>query len=190
MESRRFTSVCQSFHSFTRLALAFGLALGLSSAIAVDSPSFYASWVKPWTARPATSEALGGAELKCIVSLITGEADPNIIAGMTPPERLAYAYRIQVAATEITANGACRDYFVSNTSSKSGAVRQLSPADFEKVISELAKLPGDDALLPPAGKRVIVQVRENGQWHVSVYDGRKLPPEVKSLLDQLANPFM
>jgi hypothetical protein len=50
-------------------------------------------------------------------------------------------------------------------------------------------LPDDQGQLPPAGKRVVVQVWENGAWRVRVYDGNHLPSELKSLLDLLANPY-
>lgn len=165
------------------------LLLAAGRSWAADSATFYGAWVKPWTERPATSAALDNAELKAIVSIVAGEADANKIADMTPAERLAISYHIKVAATEIATNGACRDYFVSNTSNKSTEARQLSAADQQKLTNQLAQLPDDNAQLPLAGRRVVVQTRENGQWHIRVYDGRKLPAEVKSLLDQLANPY-
>lgn len=178
---------------FSRLIQIGVIALVLFSALdhswAADSATIYGAWVKPWTERPAASTALGDTELKVIVSIVAGEADANKIADMTPAERLAISYHIKVAATEIATNGICRDYFVSNTSNKSTEPRQLSTADWQKIIDQLAQLPDDHAQLPLAGRRVVVQTRENGQWHVRVYDGRKLPAEVKKLLDQLANPY-
>lgn len=179
---------------FLSLAVVFGgvfviIFLATTHLQATETNSSYANWVKPWAERPATSEALGSAELKLIVSLVAGETDLDAFAKMTPVERLAVAYRIQVAATEVAANGASRDYFVSNTSAKNNPTRQFTPAEFEKIIAALAQLPADNSKLPPAGRRVVVQVRENGKWHVSVYDGKNLPPEVKTLLEQLANPY-
>jgi hypothetical protein len=53
----------------------------------------------------------------------------------------------------------------------------------------LDQLPEDNLQLPPPGRRIVVQVLENGQWHVRVYDGNKVPPEVKAILGLLANPF-
>jgi len=176
--------------SFLRAGLAAALFLAAANhSWATDASTYYASWIKPWAERPTTSAALGGTELKAVVSIVTGEADANKVADMTPAERLNLAYHIKVATTEIATNGASHDYFVSNTSTKNIAPRQLSPEDLQKLNSLLAQLPDDHAQLPLAGRRVVVQTLENGQWRVRVYDGNKLPAEVKSLLDQLANPY-
>jgi hypothetical protein len=163
--------------------LVFLLAAGTLSA--ADSPTTYQTWVKPWAARPAP-DATGP---NVIVSIVAGEAEPSVVASMTPMERLTLSFHVKVSATEIATNGSCRSYFVSNTSAQTSEPRQLSTADLQKLTESLAHLPKDDSQLPPAGRRVVVQVWEGGAWHVRVYDGRKLPAEVKSLLDQLANPF-
>lgn len=177
------------WHSLLRAGLIALLFLAANHSWAADASTYYASWTKPWAERHTASAALDGTELKAVVSIITGEADANKIADMTPAERLTLAYHIKVATTEIATNGASHDYFVSNTSTKSSAPRQLSPEDLQKLNDLLAQLPDDHAQLPLAGRRVVVQTRENGQWRVRVYDGKALPAEVKSLLDQLANPY-
>jgi hypothetical protein len=168
-------------------ALAALLLLVVSTASAADAA--YAAWTKPWAERPLTSPALGDAGLKAIVSTITGEAGQDAVAKMNPVERLNLAYRIRVAATEVATNAVCRNYFVSNTGAEAGGSRPMNEADFQKLTELLGQLPDDHAQLPPAGRRVVVQIAENGQWRVRVYDGNQLPPEVKALLDQLANPF-
>jgi hypothetical protein len=168
-------------------ALVYAVAQPLYAA---ENPTPYEKWTKSWAERPATSAALGGVELKAIVSLITGEASPEAVAGMTPVDRLKLAYKIKVAATEVAASGKYRSYFVSNTDSKTEGSRQFSDEDRQKLDQLLAQLPDDHAQLPPAGRRVVVQTRENGAWHVRVYDGNQLPAEVKSLLDLLANPYL
>lgn len=164
-------------------ALMFLVAAG--SLPAADSPTIYETWVKPWATRPAPDAA--GPNV--IVSIVAGEADANVVAGMTPAERLELSYHIKVAATEVGSNGACRSYFISNTSTKTTGPRQLSPEDFQKFNESLSRLPDDNSQLPLAGRRVVVQVWEGGQWRVHVYDGHKLAAEVKSVLDQLANPY-
>lgn len=169
------------------LACLVGMA-GLGT-FAADAPTFYAAWVKPWSERPITSPALDGVELKAVVSIVAGEADANRVADMTPAERLGLAYRIKVSATEVATNGVARSYLVSNTGNSSTTPRELSAAEFQKLGEALAALPSDDSQLPLAGRRVVVQTLENGKWTVRVYDGRKLPTEVKTLLDQLANPY-
>jgi len=176
-----------TFLRSTLAALLFLSAVGHVSG--ADVSTHYVSWTKPWAERPATSAALGDTELKAAISIVTGEADVNKVADMTPAERLAQAYQIKVAATEVATNGLCRDYFISNTSAKSTPPRQLSAADHQKITALLAGLPDDQGQLPLAGRRVVVQTLENGQWHVRVYDGKKLPTEVKALLDQLANSY-
>jgi hypothetical protein len=168
-------------------ALAACLLFLVLPAAAADSA--YANWVKPWAERPLISPALGGAGLKVIVSTITGEAEPDAVAKMNSVERLNLAYHIRVAATEVATNGVCRSYFVSNTGAEANGSHPLAEADFQKLTEWLGQLPDDHAQLPPAARRVVVQTAENGQWRVRVYDGNRLPPEVKAVLDQLANPF-
>ena len=172
-----------SFMGGALAALVFLLSAGALSA--ADSPTTYEIWVKPWTARPAPD----AASPNVIVSIVTGEAEPSVVASMTQKERLALSFHLKISATEITTNGACHSYFVSNTSTQTAEPRQLLTTDLQKLTESLARLPDDNSQLPPAGRRVVVQVWEGGAWHVRVYDGRKLPAEVKALLDQLANPF-
>lgn len=172
-----------------RAALAACLLLLVLPVSATDSADAYAAWIKPWAERPLTSPALGDAGLKAIVSTITGETEQGAAAKMNPVERLNLAYRIRVAATEIATNGVSRNYFVSNTGAEAVGSRPMNEADFQKLTEMLGQLPDDHAQLPPAGRRVVVQIAENGQWRVRVYDGNQLPPEVKALLHQLANPF-
>ena len=172
-----------------RAALAALLLLLALPVSAADSAAAYAAWIKPWAERPLASPALGDAGLKVIVSTITGEAGLDVVAKMTPVERLNLAYRIRVAATEVATNGIHRNYFVSNTGAEADSSRPLNEADFQKLTESLAQLPDDHAQLPPPGRRVVVQTVENGQWRIRVYDGNQLPPEVKAVLDQLANPF-
>jgi hypothetical protein len=156
---------------------------------AADLTADYSAWTKSWTNRPAASPALGGTGLKAVVSIIVGEKEISEIAKLTPVERLDLAYHIKVSVTEIATNGACRSYFVSNTSQKTGESQLLPSQKFQKLSEAMAQLPDDQSQLPPAGRRVVVQVWESGAWRIRVYDGNKLPPEVKSVLDLLANPY-
>jgi len=164
----------------------FAAAFSLSAA---DSAAAYARWIKPWAERPATSPALAGTGLMLVVSTVHGEVDEAAVAAMTPLERLNLSYHLKVAATEVGTNGSCRSYLAANTSPRMSAPRQLSAENFEKLGQLLAQLPADNSQLPPAGQRVVVQVLAAGQWHVRVFDGNNLPPEVKALLDLLANPY-
>ncbi len=159
--------------------------LSAGTLTAADSPTTYQTWVKPWASRPAPD----ATSPNVIVSIVAGEAEPGVVAGMTQQERLTLSFHLKISATEITTNGACRSYFISNTSTQTAEPRQLLTTDLQKLTELLAHLPDDDSRLPPAGRRVVVQVWEGGAWHVHVYDGRKLPTEIKSLLDQLANPL-
>jgi hypothetical protein len=149
----------------------------------------YAAWIKPWAEQPTASPRLDGAELKLIVTTVRGEADLTTITNMTPVERLNLSYRIKVSAVEVATNGASQSYFVSNTDSKTGPLKQLSVMDRQMLEQWLAQLPVDGAQLPPPGQRVIVQVRENDSWRVHVYDGAKPSPALKAILALLANPF-
>jgi hypothetical protein len=168
-------------------AVIFFAAVFPSSA--ADSDSAYANWIKPWTERPVTSPALGGAGLKLIVSCVQGETNAAAVAAMTPVERLDLAYHIRVSATEVATNGCCRSYVVSNTNPRTGKNRWLWAGELQKLDGLLAKLPDDQSQLPPPGKRIVVQVLADGQWQVHVYDGNKLPPEVTDVLSLLAKPY-
>jgi len=178
------------FHptAFIRQALAAILFFSAISLHGTDVPTAYDAWIKPWTNRPAASPALGAAGLKAIVSIVTGEADYAAVTNMTPVERLRASYEIKVAATEVATNGTYRSYFVSNTDALTTHTREFSPEEYQKLNEALARVPEDHAQLPPAGRRVVVQIWDNNQWQVRVYDGNKLPPEVKAVLDLLNNP--
>lgn len=154
-----------------------------------DSAGDYARWIKPWTARATNSPQLGGAELKLIVTTIVGEQPLAVVTNMTPLERLNLAFHLRTAGTEVSTNGRCWSYFASNTDSQPTPVRALSAADLTQLDALLARLPDDHQVLPPPGRRVIVQTLAAGRWQIRVYDGRHAPPEVVSLLKLLANPF-
>ncbi len=179
--------------SLQRIAVAAVFFTTVVSLLAVadtsPSASAYAKWIKPWAARPTTSAALNGAELKLIVTTVRGEAAPDAVAAMTPKERLYLSFHIMVSATEVATNGDSLSYFTSNTQSSRAPVKPLSADDLQKLDQAVAQLPDDGGQLPPAGQRVIVQVLENGQWHVHVYDGAAAPAPVKSILTLLANPY-
>ena len=175
--------------------MGFALLAAVCPALAADSasdaaaPSAYAKWIKPWAARPTTSPVLGGAELKVMVTTVQGEASASAATSLTPLERLYQGYHIKVSTAEVATNGDYRSYFVSNTDALTTPVRRLSEKDFQQLEQWLAQLPEDNGQLPPPGHRVIVQVLEDDQWHIHVYDGAKAPSEVKSILALLANPF-
>lgn len=175
---------------FLRCAVFAALILVVPARLtAGDGATAYDSWTKSWAERPATSPALGGAELKAIITIITGELNPDSVAGMTPVDRLKLSYRIKVAATEVTGGGKYRSYFVSNTDSLTAVPQELSAEKMQKLETLLAGLPDDHAQLPPAGRRVVVQTRDNGAWRVRVYDGHQLPAEIQAVMDLLANPY-
>jgi hypothetical protein len=157
------------------------------SLAADDTNSAYAHWIKPWSERPATSPALTG-ELKLIVSNVRGEADSAQTITMTPVQRLNLAYHIRVSATEVATNGAIRSYVVSNTDARTSEARWLSPKEIRDLTDLISILPTDDSTLPPAGNRVVIQVRADNQWQVHVYDGNHLPTEAQSILNFLAQP--
>jgi hypothetical protein len=159
------------------------------SSSAADSTNAYAKWIEPWTQRPVTSPALNGVELKLIVSKVQGETNAAAVAVMTPVQRLDLAFHISVSAAEVATNGSFRSYVVSNTYARTGDVRQLSPNGLWQLDQLISILPDDNSQLPPAGDRIVVQFRAAGQWHVRVYDGNNLPPEVQGVLSLLARPY-
>ncbi len=176
------------FIAFTLLALAVPLRAADSDSDAT-APSAYAKWIKPWAARPTTSPVLNGAELKVMVTTVQGEASLSTMTNMTPLERLYQGYHIKVSTAEVATNGDYRSYFVSNTDALTTPVHRLSANDLQQLQQWVAQLPDDNSQLPPPGKRIIVQVLEDDEWHVHVYDGNKAPSGVKSILTLLANPF-
>ena len=156
---------------------------------AADSDTAYTRWTKSWTKRAITSPALGGAGLKLVVSCVRGEKPDAVVSAMTPVDRLQLSYHINVSSTEVATNGSFRTFTVSNTDAQTSAVRQLSAEDLQILDPLLGQLPDDQAQLPPAGQRVVVQFLTAGQWHVRVYDGNKLPPEVTDVVNLLAKPY-
>jgi hypothetical protein len=167
----------------------FGTVCATLAADAVADASAYAAWIKPWAARPVNSAALGDGGLACIVTTVSGEALLSPATQLTPLQRLDSAYRIRVSAAEVATNGAAYCYFVSNTETKSSPVKLLPADSFDQLKQLLVQLPEDNSQLPPPGRRIVVQVLENGQWRVRVYDGTKAPQALKSILGLLANPF-
>ena len=179
-----------------RTLLAFALLAAISPLLAADAgggasaASAYAKWIKPWAAKPTTSPVLGGAELKVMVTTVSGESSSSTVAKMTPLERLYQSYQIKVSTAEVATNGDYRSYFISNTDALTTPVHRLSANDLQQLTQWLAQLPDDNAQLPPPGQRVIVQVLEDDEWQVHVYDGTKAPASVNSILDLLANPVV
>jgi hypothetical protein len=163
----------------------FTAAISLSAA---DATNAYASWIKPWSERPVTSPALD-APLKLIVSNVRGELDEAAVTAMTPVQRLDLAYHIKVSATEVATNGGYRSYVVSNTDARTSDIRWLSPNGIWQLDGLISILPDDNSQLPPAGNRIVVQFRADGQWRIRVYDGNNLPPEAQAVLNLLAKPY-
>jgi hypothetical protein len=186
-----------SIHSAGSLLAALAGRIGIAviflavalPLFAADTTNVYTNWIKPWTERPATSAALAGAGLKLIVSNVRGEADKTTVVAMTPLQRLDLAYHIRVSAMEVATNGGCRSYVVSNTDARTSDVRWLSPAEISELDQLLGQLPADDSQLPPPGNRVVLQIWADDQWHVHVYNGNDLPPEVEAVLSLLAKPY-
>jgi hypothetical protein len=166
----------------------FFLTTGISSAADIAPTNAYASWIKPWSERPATSPALD-APLTLIISNVRGELDAAAIAAMTPVQRLNLAFHIQVSAAEVATNGGYRNYVVSNTDARTGDVRWLSPNGIWQLDQLISILPEDNAELPPAGNRIVFQFRVDGQWRIRVYDGNNLPSEAQAILNLLAKPY-
>ena len=175
------------FIVFTLLAATFPLLAADSGDDAAASA--YAKWIKPWAARPTTSPVLGGAELKVMVTTVSGEAPLSTVTNMTPLQRLYQGYQIKVSTSEVATNGDYRSYFVSNTDSLTTPVHRLAAKDLQQLEQWIAQLPEDNSQLPPPGQRVIVQVLEDDAWHIHVYDGTKAPAAVKSILELLGKPF-
>jgi hypothetical protein len=149
----------------------------------------YGRWIKPWSERATNSTRLNGVELKLVVTTVCGEQPLSVVTNMTTLERLNLAYHLKTTGVEITTNGLCWSYFASNTDTKESPVRQLSQDELKQLDDLLVHLPDDNLMLPPPGKRVVVQVLEQGHWRVRVYDGNTASPEVLSLLNFVANPF-
>jgi len=174
------------FYRHAFVAIIFSTAAWSLSAAEVTNT--YANWVKPWMEQPATSPSLNGAGLKLVVTSVRGEVDQATVIAMTPVQRIYLAYHLKVSATEVATNGDFRSYVVSNTYAEPGNVRQLLSEDFLQLDQLLAKLPEDNAQLPPAGNRIVLQTFADGQWYVRVYDGANLPSEVQAVLNLLAKP--
>lgn len=177
-----------------RVFLSACVFLAAACALKAESPklnsaSGYARWIRPWSEHATNSPQLGGAGLKLAVTIVSGEKPLSVVTNMSPLERLNLAYHLRTAGTEISTNGLCWSYFASNTDSQQTPVRRLSAVELKQLDGLLARLPSDHQTLPPPGKRVIVQVLEQGHWRIRVYDGNTAPPEVVSLLKCLANPF-
>lgn len=180
------SSLLVNFAAIIFAAVIF-LTTGISSAADIAPTNAYASWIKPWSERPATSPALD-APLTLIVSNVRGELDAAV-ATMTPVQRLNLAFHIQVSAAEVATNGGFRSYVVSNTDARTGDVRWLSPNGIWQLDQLISILPEDNAELPPAGNRMVFQFRAEGHWRIRVYDGNNLPPEAQAILNLLAKPY-
>jgi len=65
----------------------------------------------------------------------------------------------------------------------------MAQEDWALLDTLLSQLPADHGVLPPAGKRVVIQIRTNDRWQVLVYDGNNLPTETENVLTLLARPY-
>jgi hypothetical protein len=154
-----------------------------------DADPAYVAWIKPWTEQPATSAAMGGVGLKLIVSCVEGETNAAAASAMSPKDRLILAYHLRVSTTEVSTNGECRSYVVSNTAARTSTLRHMTPGDWGMLDPMLSQIPPDNGQLPPPGQRVIIQIWQGDHWQVFVYDGNHLPTEVANVLTVLARPY-
>ena len=162
--------------------------MAFSTSAAETATTDYARWIKPWSEHASTSSRLG-AELKVIVTLVSGEQPLSVVTNLTPVQRLTLAYHLKTASSEVTTNGGCWSFFASNSTSAEAPIHWFSPDELKQLGELLAHLPDDGATLPPPGQRIVVQAWEQDHWRIHVYDRANAPAELQSILVMLGNPF-
>lgn len=113
------------------------------------------------------------AGLKFVITAIEGDDQPRVdplFHGMT-------FFGCQVAE-----NGALSLFYLHDRGHKGSSGSSIPAADLMRLDDLLATLPDDGARLPPAGRRVVIQVAGRERTLVRVFDRGNAPDEVLEVL--------
>lgn len=83
---------------------------------------------------------------------------------------------------KVSVDGRVSYFSVDSMGIKGSGYPKIPSADFERLNKLLTELPADGSHLPPAGRRMMIQVWENGQVTARVYDRANAPAKVYEIL--------
>ena len=157
------------------------LVLCVASALGAPPPTDpateYRQWIEGFT--PDSVKRDFGSEevlLKLIITAVEGDEKD----GAEPaPFRET---RVRSYGCEVSTDGRVGGFSRSSRGTKGGGYPRIPDADRKRLDELLSRLPGDGSHLPPAGRRVLVQVMEAGRIISHVYDRSNAPDEVLELL--------
>jgi len=158
------------------LAALFGLSSGadierMNSAASTQdridqSRTDYEEWVRHYTSQPLTGY-LDGAEIRIrlIITAIEGDeetasARDRSIPSILNDRRVSYG-------CQIYNDGRIHYFQYSSMGAKGSGYPTIPENELERLDQLLAKLPDDGSRLPPAGRRVVVQIPDADHWRGS-----------------------
>ena len=170
--------------------LAVGLALALQSSVAshsVESAAVpptaepqteYQDWIRPYLTASLTGW-FEGKEVPVRLALTAVDGD-----GGTSAQRRSPAAREREVAygCELSVDGRIHWFYRSERGHKGSGYPTVPDSDLERLNQLLEELPDDGARLPPADRRLVVQVAQADGYLVRVYDRANAPEEVLEIL--------
>ena len=157
------------------------LLLFVASALGAPPPTDPATEYRLWIERFAPDSVksrFGDEEMVVKLVIKAVEGDEKKVSKRAPIGASgAYSY-----GCEVSTDGRVGCFSRSSGGTKEGGYPRIPDADRQRLDELLARLPGDGSRLPPAGRRVLVQVMESGRIISQVYDRANAPDEVLELL--------
>ena len=154
------------------------------SAVKVQSKaaaerSEYEKWVEPYRSRPVKSR-FGDEVSRVEVALIAIEGDEQ------KPDKRQTAHflnnKIVTYGCYVSTSGRVGYFYADALGAKGGGYPQVSESDLKRLKQLLRKLSDDGSQLPPAGRRLVVQVADSDHFLVRVYDRANAPAQVLDIL--------
>lgn len=165
---------------FPMSGLLLVLCLGLGScASAEDGGDPPAETARPGDAELNREQYRDWVQRYSVKSL---EAAKLVITVVEDDKKVQWRESVTTHHCYVSASGAVSYRSFTCTGVKGGSGHVIPPADLERLNQLLAKLPGDGSRLPPAGRRVLLQVADDTRPTVRVYDRANAPDEVLEIL--------
>lgn len=140
------------------------------------NPSEYQEWSHRYATRPI-SDKFGDATspVKLVLTAVEGDEQK-------PDEPHAYDSKVISYGCLVSTGGRVSYFHHSALAEKGGGYPQLPEADLTRLDQLLAQLPDDGSRLPPAGRRLLVQVADTDHFRARVYDRADAPAEILEIL--------
>ncbi len=140
--------------------------------------SEYEKWVEPYKLVSARHRlSVNATRPKLVISVVT-ERKPE------PNDKHSFLLGNGkfISGFEVSIEGEVEYFSHGPFGSKGGCCSQIEKNELEHVNQLLAKLPSDKSRLPPNSRRLVLQIPEENNFKVQVYDLANAPNEILELL--------